>query len=184
MNEVLKETEKRMLDAVEAFQAELAKLRTGRASLALVDGITVDYYGTQTPLNQVATLSIPDPSTISIAPWEPKVLAEIEKSLLRSNLGLTPNNDGRVIRLNIPALTEERRKELVKMAHEFAERSRNEVRQVRRDANDRIKRLEKDKEISEDEMHSGHEQVQKLTDNYIDRIAAVVKKKESEILEI
>ncbi len=184
MNEVLREAEKKMVDAVEAFQAELAKLRTGRASLALVDGITVDYYGTQTPLNQVATLSIPDPSTISIAPWEPKVLAEIEKALLRSNLGLTPNNDGRVIRLSIPALTEERRKDLVKMAHEFAERSRNEVRQIRRDANDRIKRLEKDKEISEDEMHSGQEQVQKLTDSYVDKIGAVVKKKESEILEV
>ena len=106
MKDVLTETEKRMSNTVEAFQHELAKLRTGRASLALVDGIQVDYYGVQTPLNQVATLSVPDPTTITIAPWEPKVLGEIEKALLRSNLGLTPNNDGRVVRLNIPPLTE------------------------------------------------------------------------------
>ena len=109
MNEVLRDVEQRMIGAVEAYQAELAKLRTGRATLALVDGITVDYYGSQTPLNQVAALSVPDPTTITIAPWEPKVLAEVEKAILRSNLGLTPNNDGKVVRLNIPALTEERR---------------------------------------------------------------------------
>lgn len=184
MNDVLRETEKRMVGAVEAFQGELAKLRTGRASLAVIDGITVDYYGAQTPLNQVATLSVPDPSTIAIAPWEPKVLAEIEKALLRSNLGLTPNNDGRTIRLNIPALTEERRKALVKVAHEIAESSRNEIRQIRRDGNDRFKRMEKDKEISEDEMHSGQDKVQKLTDTYTDKISSILKKKEQEIMEV
>jgi ribosome recycling factor len=184
MNDVLRETEKRMVGAVEAFQVELAKLRTGRASLAIIDGITVDYYGAQTPLNQVATLSVPDPSTIAIAPWEPKVLAEIEKALLRSNLGLTPNNDGRTIRLNIPALTEERRKALVKVAHEIAESSRNGIRQIRRDGNDRFKRMEKDKEISEDEMHAGQDKVQKLTDTYTDRISSILKKKEQEIMEV
>jgi len=184
MIEILRETEKGMLGAVEAFQAELAKLRTGRASLAIVDGITVDYYGAQTPLNQVATLSIPDPSTITIAPWEPKVLAEIEKAVLRSNLGLTPNSDGRVIRLNIPALTEERRKDLVKVAHEVAESSRNEIRQIRREGNDRIKRLEKDRKISEDDMRDGQEKVQKLTDTYVEKIATIVRKKEQEILEV
>jgi ribosome recycling factor len=184
MNEVLKDVEKRMIGAVEAFQAELAKLRTGRASLALVDGITVDYYGSQTPLNQVAALSVPDPTTISIAPWEPKVLAEVEKAILRSNLGLTPNNDGKVVRLNIPALTEERRKELAKVAHEVAETARNEVRQVRRDGNDKIKKLEKDKEISEDQMHDGQDQVQKLTDTYIEKINTILKKKEEEVMEV
>jgi ribosome recycling factor len=158
MNEVLKDVEKRMIGAVEAFQAELAKLRTGRASLALVDGITVDYYGSQTPLNQVAALSVPDPTTISIAPWEPKVLAEVEKAILRSNLGLTPNNDGKVVRLNIPALTEERRKELAKVAHEVAETARNEVRQVRRDG--------------------------KLTDTYIEKVNTILKKKEEEVMEV
>jgi ribosome recycling factor len=184
MKEKLKEVERRMVDAVEAFQGELTRLRTGRASLALVDDITVEYYGTQTPLNQVATLSVPDPSTIAIAPWEPKILGEIEKTLLRSNLGLTPNNDGKVIRLNIPALTEERRKELVKVAHDVAETARNEVRQIRRDGNDGIKGLEQDKEISEDQMHDGQEQVQKLHDTYISRIKDILEHKESEILEV
>ena len=184
MNDALRETERRMIGAVEAYKAELSKLRTGRATLALVDGITVDYYGAQTPLNQVAALSVPDPSTIVIAPWEPKVLAEVEKAILRSNLGLTPNNDGKVVRLNIPALTEERRKELVKVAHEVAESSRNEIRQIRRDGNDQIKDLEKNKEISEDQMHDGQDQVQKLTDSYIDKINSTLKKKEEEILEV
>jgi len=184
MNEVLRDVEQRMIGAVEAYQAELAKLRTGRASLALVDGITVDYYGSQTPLNQVAALSVPDPTTITIAPWEPKVLAEVEKAILRSNLGLTPNNDGKVVRLNIPALTEERRKELAKVAHEVAETGRNEIRQIRRDGNDRIKKLEGDKEISEDQMHDGQEQVQKLTDTYVEKINSIVKKKEEEVMEV
>jgi ribosome recycling factor len=184
MNSALMETETRMRGAVEAFQGELAKLRTGRASLAVVDGITVDYYGTQTPLNQVATLSVPDSSTIAIAPWEPNVLAEIEKALLRSNLGLTPNNDGRTVRLNIPALTEERRKELAKVAHQVAEETRNEIRQIRRDGNDEIKVLEKNKEISEDQMHDGQEQVQKLTDNYVGRVDEILEKKEQEIMEV
>ena len=184
MNEVLKDVEQRMIGAVEAYQAELAKLRTGRASLALIDGITVDYYGSQTPLNQVAALSVPDPTTITIAPWEPKVLAEVEKAILRSNLGLTPNNDGKVVRLNIPALTEERRKELAKVAHEVAETGRNEIRQIRRDGNDRIKKLEGDKEISEDQMHDGQEQVQKLTDTYVEKINSILKKKEEEVMEV
>ena len=184
MNEELKDVEQRMMGAVEAFQSELAKLRTGRASLAVVDGITVDYYGSQTPLNQVAALSVPDPTTITIAPWEPKVLAEVEKAILRSNLGLTPNNDGKVVRLNIPALTEERRKELAKVAHEVAEEGRNEVRQIRRDGNDKIKGLERDKQISEDQMHDGQDQVQKLTDTYIDRINSILKKKEEEVMEV
>ena len=184
MNEVLKDVEMRMIGAVEAYLTELAKLRTGRASLALIDGITVDYYGSQTPLNQVAALSVPDPTTIAIAPWEPKVLAEVEKAILRSNLGLTPNNDGKVVRLNIPALTEERRKSLVKVAHEDAETARNVIRQIRRDGNDRVKKLEKDKEISEDQMHDGLESIQKLTDAYAGKIGEILENKEKEILEV
>ena len=184
MRDVLIETEKKMKGAVEAFQGELTALRTGRASLALVDGITVDYYGSQTPLNQVAALSVPDPTTITIAPWEPKVLAEIEKALLRSNLGLTPNNDGKVVRLNIPALTEERRKELAKVAHEVAEEARNEIRQIRREGNESIKDLEKNKEISEDQMHDGQEQIQKLTDNFVGKVNNILEKKEEEIMEV
>jgi len=184
MKENLKQIEKRMMDAVDAFQEELLKLRTGRASLSVLDGVTVDYYGAQTPLAQVAALSIPDPTTIMIAPWEPKVLGEIEKSILRSNIGLTPNNDGKVVRLSIPALTEERRKDLVKVAHTVAETVRNEIRQIRRDGNDLFKRREQEKEISEDQMHDGQEQVQKLTDAYVAKVAEILKKKEKEILEV
>jgi ribosome recycling factor len=184
MNELLKDVEQRMIGAVEAYQAELGKLRTGRASLALIDGITVDYYGSQTPINQVAALSVPDPTTIAIAPWEPKVLAEVEKAILRSNLGLTPNNDGKVVRLHIPALTEERRKQIAKVARDVAETGRNEIRQIRRDGNDKIKKLERDKEISEDQMHDGQEQVQKLTDTYIEKINSILKKKEAEVMEV
>ncbi len=184
MKEVLKEYESKMTGAVDAFKGELARLRTGRASLALLDGLTVDYYGTQTPLNQVASLSVPDSSTIVIAPWEPKVLGDVEKAILKSNLGLTPTNDGKVVRLNIPALTEERRRELVKVAHQDAEQTRNAVRQIRRDGNDRIKKMEKAKEISEDEMHDGQEKMQTLTDAYIGKVNDILSRKEQEILEV
>lgn len=184
MNEVLLDIERRMKKAVDVFQGELAKLRTGRASLALLDGVTVDYYGSQTPLNQVATLSLPDPSTIMIAPWEPKVLAEIEKTLLRSNIGLTPSNDGKVIRLNVPPLTEDRRKELVKVAQSEAEGSRNALRQIRRDGNDQVKKMEKSKEISEDQMHDGQAKIQDLTDAYVGKVNDILEKKESEIMEV
>ena len=164
MKDLLKDLETRMVGALEALRSELASLRTGRASVALLDGITVDYYGTPSPVSQVASLSVPEPSTIMIAPWEPKMLGEIERAILKSNLGLTPNNDGKVIRLHIPPLTEERRKELVKLAHGYAEQARNAVRQIRRDGNDKLKKMEKEKEISEDEMHRGFDEVQKLTD--------------------
>lgn len=184
MNEVLKDVERRMVGAIEALQGELVRLRTGRASLALLDGIEVDYYGTPSPLNQVANLTVPDPQTIVIAPWEPKMLATIEKAILKSNLGMTPNNDGRVIRLNIPTLTEQRRRDLVKVAHELAENGRNAVRQVRRDGNDRVKKLEKSKLISEDEMHEGLDKVQKLTDTYVGKINDIMTRKEKEILEV
>jgi ribosome recycling factor len=184
MKEVLKEHESRMMGAVEAFREELSRLRTGRASLALVDGVMVEYYGTQTPLNQVASLSVPDPTTILIAPWEPNVLGDVEKALLKSNLGLTPNNDGKVVRLTIPALTEERRKSLVKIAHDDAEQARNAIRQVRRDGNDEIKKLEKDKEISEDQMHDGLESIQKLTDAYVGKVNEILERKEKEIMEV
>ena len=184
MKDLLKDLEKRMIGAVEAFRGELSGLRTGRASVALLDGITVDYYGTPSPVNQVASLSVPEPSTIVIAPWEPKMLGEIERAILKSNLGLTPNNDGKVIRLHIPPLTEERRKELVKIAHTYAEQARNAIRQIRRDGNDRLKKMEKAKEISEDEMHHGFDEVQKLTDAYIGKVASVLEAKEKEIMEV
>lgn len=184
MNEVLKDLENRMRGAIESFKSELAKLRTGRASLAVIDGVMVDYYGTPTPLTQVASLSVPDPATIVIAPWEPKMLAEIEKAILKSNLGMTPNNDGKVVRLHIPALTEERRKQLVKVAHDHAEHARNAIRQVRRDGNDKLKKMEKSKDISEDEMHGGLDKSQKLTDAYVAKVNETVERKEQEILEV
>ena len=184
MKELLKDLERRMVGAVDAFKGELATLRTGRASLALLDGITVDYYGTPSPLNQVAALSVPEPSSIVIAPWEPKLVGEIERAILKSKLGLTPNNDGKNIRLNIPALTEERRHELVKVAHGYAEEARNAVRQIRRDGNDQVKKMEKEKEISEDEMRRGLDEIQKLTDAYAGKIGETVEAKEQEILEV
>jgi len=184
MKELLKDLERRMIGAVDAFKDELVSLRTGRASLALLDGITVDYYGTPSPLNQVAALSVPEPATIVIAPWEPKMLGQIERAILKSNLGITPTNDGKVVRLNIPPLTEERRKELVKVAHGYAEQARNAIRQIRRDGNDQVKKMEKAKEISEDEMHDGLEQIQKLTDAYIAKIGELLEHKEKEILEV
>ena len=184
MKELLKDLESRMNGALDALKRELSSLRTGRASLALLDGIHVDYYGTPTPLNQVASLSVPDPTTIVIAPWEPKMVSEVERAILKSNLGMTPNSDGKVVRLNIPALTEERRKELVKVAHTVAEQTRNAIRQVRRDGNDKIKAMEKAKELSEDEMHDGLERVQKLTDAYIEKANDIVARKEKEILEV
>ena len=183
-DDVLKEIENRMLGATEAFKTSLTKLRTGRASLALVDGVMVDYYGSATPINQVASMSVPDPTTIAIAPWEPGILGDIEKAILKSNLGLTPNNDGKVVRLNIPPLTEERRRDLVKIAQGDAENARNQIRQVRRDGNDAFKEMEKDKEISEDQMHDGQDGVQKLTDSYVGRINDILKAKETEILEV
>jgi ribosome recycling factor len=184
MKELLKDIEKRMKDAVESFKVELTRLRTGRASLALLDGINVDYYGSPTPINQVASLSVPDPTTIVIAPWEPKILGEVERAILKSQLGLTPNNDGRVVRLNIPQLTEQRRKDLAKVAHDIAERTKNEIRQIRRDGNESFKKKEKAKEISEDQMHDGLAEVQKLTDAYGEKTDEALKHKQKEIMEV
>ncbi len=184
MKDVLKDLERRMVGAVDSLKGELSALRTGRASLVILDNVTVEYYGSPAPLNQVASLTVPDPTTILIAPWEPKVLADIERALLKSNLGLTPNNDGKVIRLVIPQLTEERRRDLVKLAQTAAEQARNAVRQIRRDGNEKIKKLEKDKEVSEDQMHDGFESVQQLTDTYVGKIKDVVDAKEGEILEV
>jgi len=184
MKEELKNVEERMNGAIKALKKELSRLRTGRASLSVLDGVLVDYYGTPTPIAQVASLSVPDSSTILIAPWEPKVLGDIERAIHKANIGLTPNNDGKVIRLHIPQLTEERRKELVKKAHEIGEHSRNAIRQVRRDGNEVFKKKEKNKEISEDQMHDGMDQVQKLTDRFIEEIGDILKAKETEVMEV
>jgi ribosome recycling factor len=184
MRETVKVAKQHMDKAVEILREELKTLRTGRASLGILDPVRVDYYGTPTPLNQVATLGVPDPTLIVIQPWDVSLIPAIEHAIQRANLGLNPMNDGKVIKLPVPPPTQERRKELVKIAHEYAERARTAVRNVRRDGNDDLKKLEKDKTISEDELHRGLDEVQKLTDEHIERIHEVLAAKEKEILEV
>jgi ribosome recycling factor len=184
MQETVKTTRAHMDKAMEVLRDELRTLRTGRASLGILDAVRVDYYGNPTPLSQVANLSVPDPTLIVIQPWDPTVISAIEHSIQKANLGLNPMNDGKVIKLPVPSPTQERRKELVKVAHDYAERARTAVRNVRRDGNDALKKLEKDKKISEDDMHRGLEEVQKLTDDHIKHISEILAAKEKEILEV
>jgi ribosome recycling factor len=178
------DAKQRMHASVEAVRRELAVMRTGRASLSMLDGIRVDYYGTPTPLNQVGTLSTPDPTLITMQPWDPSLLPPIEKAIRGSDLDLNPQNDGKVIRIPIPSLTEERRKTLVKHAHKHAEEGRVAIRNVRRDINDHLKKLMKDHEVSEDDEKHAVAEVQKLTDQHIEIINEALKKKEAEILEV
>ncbi len=175
---------KRMDKCIEDFQQSLASIRTGRASISILDHIRANYYGTPTPLNQMATLATPDPTLIVIQPWDPSTIPNIEKAILVSDLGLTPTNDGKVIRLPIPPLTEERRKQLAKSVSHMAEQHRVAVRQVRHDANDQLKLSLKAKEISEDDEKDALKKVQDLTNEYTTKVDALLKKKESEILEI
>jgi ribosome recycling factor len=184
MNELFREVELRMKQAVDHFHDELKTLRTGRASLAILEGVTANYYGTATPVMQLANFSVPDPTLIVAQPYDPSVIGEIEKAIMSSSLGLNPSNDGRVIRIPVPALTEERRKEMVKRAHDFAETSRNSVRQARREGNDRLKVMEKEKEIGQDEEHRGMDEMQKLHDHYIAEINTALEHKEKDILTV
>ncbi len=184
LNDIYTDTQDRMDKALESLDRDYRKLRTGRASVSLVDSIRIDYYGTSTPLNQLATLTIPDPRTIMIQPWDTSVIGEVEKAILKSDLGLTPMNDGKVIRINIPPLTTERRRELVKVVKKMAEETKVAVRNIRRDANDMIKDLKKEKEISEDDQFRAQEETQRITDDLIKRSDAVYSAKEKEILEI
>lgn len=184
MQDFKKKAIDRMNGAIEALKKDLASIRTGRASLALLDGIKVDYYGKLTPISQVATLGLPDSRQISIQPWDQRLIQEIEKAILKSDLGLTPSNDGKVIRLTIPQLTEERRKQLVKVVRKRAEDARIAVRNIRRDINDEIKKDEKDKHISEDDMKRLQDDIQKITDSYINKIEEIIQHKEKEIMEI
>jgi ribosome recycling factor len=181
---ILQDAENRMTKSVESFRQDLIKIRTGKASVSLLDNIKVDYYGTQAPLNQVASLSTPEPRLIVIQPWEKNLIGDIEREIQKSDLGLTPVNDGTFIRLNIPILTEERRGELVKLVKKYAEDSRIAVRNIRRDANEQIKREEKEKSISEDESKKLHVQSQKITDQHIEKIDEILKQKETEIMEV
>ena len=174
----------RMDKAVSDLQHDMAAIRTGRASLGILDHIRVDYYGTPTPLNQVANLHVPEPSLITVQPWDVSQIGPIEKAIRSSDLGLNPANDGKVIRLPIPPLTEERRKEMVKRLHNVAEDHRVAIRNVRRDVNEAVKKLLKDKKITEDEDRRAHESIQKMTDAYMQKLDGAAKSKEKEILEI
>ena len=184
LEELNVEAKRRMGKTVEDLRHELASIRTGRASVSILDPVRVDYYGSPLPLNQVANLSTPEPSLIMVQPWDVSQIGAIEKAIMRSNLGLTPANNGAVIRLPIPPLTEERRKDLVRQLHRIVEQHRVAARNVRRDANEIAKKMLKDKKISEDEQHRNHDEIQKLTDSFIKEIEAVGAGKEKEILEI
>lgn len=174
----------KMETALEHLRRDLAGLRTGRASVALLDGIRVDYYGTMTPLKQVANISTPEARLITIQPWEPSLIKEIEKSLSGSGLGVTPSNDGKIIRIPLPPLTEERRKELSKICKKHGEDTKVGVRGFRRDGNEELKKLQKDAKLTEDELRKAEADTQKLTDQYVHKIDEVVKKKEQEIMEV
>jgi len=173
-----------MLKSLESLSKDFAGLRTGRASASLLDKIRVDYYGSETPINQVATVSVPEARMIVIQPWDKSVLSAIEKAILKSDLGLPPNNDGKLIRLNFPPLNEERRKQLVKSAKNTAEQSRVAMRNVRREAMDELKKLQKSGDISEDELKDAESKIQKMTDSYITQINSLSDEKEKEIMEI
>lgn len=183
-DQVLKSLKDTMDKDLQAFEKSLSKVRTGRASLSLLDGIKVDYYGTATPLNQVASLSIPESRTIQISPWDASVIGAIEKAIQKSELGLMPTSDGKIVRIGIPTLTEQRRKELVKVVKKMAEECKVNLRNERRDANERYKNMKKDNKISEDDMFKGQGEVQKLTDEYIKKADGILSLKEKEIMEI
>jgi len=180
---IYQETRDNMGKSIDALKNEFNRVRTGRASLTILDGIRVDYYGTLTPLNQMATLSVPESRLITIQPWDISVIKEVEKAILKSDLGLTPSNDGKIIRISIPPLTEERRKELVKVINKISEDHKIAVRNIRRDSNELLKGLKKDGDISEDDAFNAQDQVQKITDEHIKLIDDVNKEKEKEILE-
>ena len=182
MQTVLKDLEARMNAAIDALGREFASVRTGRASPALLDGVRVDYYGTSTPITQMASVSVPDARTLTIQPWEAGQLKEVEKAIIKSDLGITPMNDGKLLRLTMPTLTEERRKHLAKSVGKIAEESRVAVRNLRREANDKLKVLARDKKVSEDDERRGHDQIQKTTDRFVAKVDELLKKKEQEIL--
>ena len=183
IKDIYQDTKESMSKSIEALKRELKRVRTGRASLSILDGIKVDYYGTQTPINQMATLAVPDSRLITIQPWDVSAIKDIEKAILKSDLGLTPANDGKILRISIPPLTEERRKELVKVVHKMCEDHKISVRNVRRDSNEMLKSLKKDGDISEDEAFKAQDEVQKITDEHIKLIDECYTQKEKEILE-
>jgi ribosome recycling factor len=184
IDDVFNEAKDRMTKAVEALRRELATIRTGRAHPGLVEHLRVDYYGVPTPLNQLATISVPDPRLLTIQPWDRQAMGAIEKAILKSDLSLTPTNDGAIIRLSIPQLTEERRRELAKVVHKKVEEGRVEVRNIRRDGHEELRRLQREKLISEDDQFRGQEKLQKLTDEYVQQVERLGQEKEAELLAV
>ncbi|MFQ5863960.1 MAG: ribosome recycling factor [bacterium] len=184
IKDIYKDAEQRMQKAVENTRFELTKIRTGKASPALLDTIRVSYYGSMVPIKQVASISTPEARLLTIQPWEKTLIGEIEKAILKSDLGLNPANDGTVIRLPIPQLTEERRKDLVRLCNKLGEEGRIAIRNVRRDANDQLKKKEKNHEISEDQYHTAVNEVQRITDKYIKQVDEILENKEAEIMEV
>jgi ribosome recycling factor len=182
--DVIRETRPRMEGAVEDLRKKLATIRTGRAAVSLLDSVVVEYYGTPTPLNQMASVHAPEPNLLTVQPWDQTQLGAIEKAIRAADLGLNPSNDGKLVRVPVPPLTEERRRQLAKQVHEVAEEHRTAVRNVRRDANDRLKRMLKDKQISEDAERDALAEVQKMTDNYIGKVDELAKSKENDILSV
>ena len=182
--EIINELERKMSKSIESYETELTTIRAGRANPTILDQFTVDYYGTETPINQVASISVPEARLLVIQPWDASLITPIEKVILASNLGITPSNDGKVIRLPFPALTEDRRKELVKVVKGYGENAKIAIRNLRRDGLDKLKKLEKDKEISEDELRQAEEEVQKVTDKFIKKVEDITKLKEKELMEI
>lgn len=183
-NNVFHQVRERMEKSLTALRGELSRVRTGRASLAILNDVRVEYYGNQTPLNQIATLGVPDSKTITIQPWDPSVIPAIEKSIRTSGLGLSPANDGKLVRISIPALNEERRKELVKLIKKHAEEAKVSMRNARRDGNEELKKMHKESAITEDEFRKGEGETQKMTDEYIKKIDEAVVHKEKDILEV
>lgn len=183
IEETCQETSDRMAKTISALKNELKRIRTGRASSSLLDGIKADYYGTPTPLNQMATVAIPESRLITIQPWDVSAIKEIEKAIMKSDLGLTPSNDGKIIRIAIPPLSEQRRKELVKVVHKTCEEYKVAVRNIRRDANELIKGFKKDGDVSEDDAFKSQDRIQKITDTHIEQIEGIYKEKEKEIIE-
>ena len=182
--DVIKETKPRMETVIEDFRRKLATVRTGRAAVSLLDTVMVDYYGTMTPLNQMASVHAPEPQMLTVQPWDQTQLGAVEKAVRGADLGLNPSNDGKMVRIPIPPLTEERRKQLVKQVHEIAEDHRTAVRNIRRDANERLKKMLKDKQISEDAERDGLDEVQKLTNSYTSKIDDLTKSKETELTSV
>lgn len=184
IKEILSTAQTKMQKTIEVLRVDLASVRAGRANVSLLDKVMVEYYGTPTPVNQVASVTVPEPRMIVIQPWEKNLLKDIERAIMKSDLGLNPNSDGSVIRLNLPQLTEERRKELVKTVHKKAEDARVSVRNLRREANDSVKKAEKAKEITEDEAKKANDDIQKMTDKFIKEVDTVMEHKEKEVMEI